>query len=56
MASEGRRWGRPSLAQRLIDGAVELHGQGRSIREIARELQISRSAVGRIVAGEKRRI
>lgn len=51
---EGRPWGRPPLAPHIEDAIPALRSQGKSIREIARELQISRSVVGKRLAPKTR--
>jgi DNA invertase Pin-like site-specific DNA recombinase len=56
MALQGRPWGRPPLAPHLEDAIPALRSQGKTIRQIARELQISRSVVGKRLASKTREI
>ena len=56
---KGNKWGRKSLSKQTINKVIELHKQGKSMREIANEVvyydsqrnerQISKSAVHKIV-------
>lgn len=54
LEEQGRNWGRPRLPAHKRDAAALLASQGKSIREIARELQISKTKVGEIVRAQKR--
>jgi DNA invertase Pin-like site-specific DNA recombinase len=48
LEAEGRRWGRPPrLTGRDKERALELRGQGRSLRDIAVALRIPRSTIAR---------
>lgn len=47
---QGRKWGRPSLPNPLRDEVRALASQGKSQRQIARQLQISKTSVGRILS------
>lgn len=51
---EGKRHGRPPSAARLADQARQLFQQGRSKREIATRLGISRTSVRRLLASAPR--
>lgn len=54
MAEQGRGWGRPGLPPPTVDAARALLSQGKDRGAIARELQISRSAVDKIARSKKR--
>ena len=56
LEEQGRNWGRPRLPAHKVDAVLELWSQQKQRKEIARELQISRAAVDRIVRGQKRQI
>ncbi len=46
--AEGGRWGRPRRMSRVdVERALELRGQGRSVRAIAMELKIAKSTLAR---------
>lgn len=49
MESQGRSWGRPRLPSPTRDAARALRSQGKTPREIARELQISQTSVRRFL-------
>ncbi|MFJ4220724.1 helix-turn-helix domain-containing protein [Curtobacterium luteum] len=52
-----RGYGRQRMTTRLTDRIVNLHGQGRSTRQIAEELSVSKTAVLRALtkAGVEKR-
>lgn len=56
LEAAGRTWGRPPLPPHKRDAAALLASQGKSPKEIARELQISRTAAGKIVRAQKRQM
>ncbi len=45
LEAAGRSWGRPRLPAHKVDGVALLASQGKSVRQIARELEISKSSV-----------
>ena len=49
MLREGRNWGRPRLPDTKRDAIVAASSRGKSRKEIARELQISRSSVDKVL-------
>jgi len=51
MAREGRTWGNPPLAPELRSMALALRAQGKTNRQIARELGIGKSSAGKITLG-----
>lgn len=53
-AQQGLGWGRPGLATATIDAIGVLASQGKTVREIARELQISRGVVGKYMPRKNR--
>lgn len=54
LEASGRTWGRPPLPPHKRDAVASLVSQGKSIREIARELQLSKTVVGEIARDKKR--
>jgi DNA invertase Pin-like site-specific DNA recombinase len=52
----GRTWGRPSkMGPKEKARALEMKGEGRTVRQIAMALKVSRSIVGRALSGAKSR-
>jgi DNA invertase Pin-like site-specific DNA recombinase len=49
MEMQGRSWGRPPLPRYLRDSVRELRSQKKTQRQIAKELQISKTSVDRIL-------
>jgi DNA invertase Pin-like site-specific DNA recombinase len=56
LAAQGRGWGRPALASHIRDAVVELEARRKTTREIARELQISKTSVGKYRRAKTREI
>lgn len=51
--SEGRSWGRPRrMSQSLIDKAMALRAEGRSIRQVAVALKVPRATLARTLASQ----
>jgi len=53
MAAEGRQWGHPPLGAELRERVLELGGEGKSVRQIARELRISKTSAWNLLRREK---